>query len=147
VVLFASVCPGKISNMKSVTVLLFLVGSLTGCNHQTGYFHSAEMFTEADRDAVRRVQGSVLGKPPFIRSIIAEYMHEDPPAVSPCNYKVSRVIRRDRALTDGAYAEELHVICLTSTSDFPFRFEWVFDQNQHLSDFKFGYDPEAADYD
>ena len=29
--------------------------------------------------------------------------------------------------------------------DLPFRFEWVLDQNQHLSEFKFGYDPVEAD--
>jgi hypothetical protein len=131
--------------MKRAMVLVFLISTLAGCNQQTGYFHSTRMFTEVDRNAVTRVQGSALGKPDVLHSIIAEYLNEESPAVTPCSYKVSKVVRRDLKPTDGAYAEELHVICLTSASDLPFRFEWVLDQNQHLSEFKFGYDPVEAD--
>jgi len=126
-------------------VLVFLLGSLAGCNRQTGYFHSARMFTEKDRNAVLRVQGSAVGKQGIINSIVAEYLKDDSPEVAPCTYKVSKVVRRDYKQTDGAYPEELHVICLTSASDIPFRFEWVVDQNRHLSDFKFGYDPVEPD--
>lgn len=103
------------------------------------------MFTEADQAAVVRVQGSALGKPDILKAIVAEYLNEGSPAVAPCSYKVSKVVRRDFKPTDGVYAEELHVICLTSSGDIPFRFEWVLDQNQHLSDFKFGYDPVEPD--
>ncbi len=126
-------------------VLVLLLGTLAGCNRQTGYFHSTRMFTEDDRKAVIRVQGSSLGKPDVLKAIVAEYLNEESPAVAPCSYKVSKVVRRDLNQTDGVYAEELHVICLTSASDLPFRFEWVLDQNQHLSEFKFGYDPVEAD--
>jgi hypothetical protein len=54
---------------------------------------------------------------------------------------VSKVVRRDLPQTDGVYPEELHVICMTTAEDSFFRFEWVLDQNQYLSDFKFGYAP------
>jgi hypothetical protein len=131
--------------MKRAMVLVFLISTLAGCNQQTGYFHSTRMFTEVDRNAIIRVQGSALGKPDILNSIVAEYLNEDSPAVAPCSYKVSKVVRRDLQQTDGVYAEELHVICLTSASDLPFRFEWVVDQNQHLSEFKFGYDPVEPD--
>jgi hypothetical protein len=124
--------------------MLLLICALTGCNRQIGYFHSTRMFTDVDRNALTLVQRSALGKPEILKSIVAEYLKEDSPAVGPCSYKVSKVVRRDLKLTDGAYAEELHVICLTSASELPFRFEWVLDQNQHLSEFKFGYDPGAV---
>ncbi len=126
-------------------MLVVLLIILAGCNQQTGYFHSTRMFTEADRNAVIRVQGSALGKPDILKSIVAEYLNEDSPVVAPCSYKVSKVVRRDLKPTGGVYAEELHVICLTSASDLPFRFEWVLDQNQHLSEFKSGYDPVEPD--
>jgi hypothetical protein len=136
----------KSADMNRAIVLVFLISSLTGCNRQTGYFHSTRMFTEVDRNAVTLVQGSALGKPEILKSIVAEYLKEDSPAVAPCSYKVSKVVRRDLKPADGTYAEELHVICLTSASELPFRFEWVLDQNQHLSEFKFGYD-QGAVYD
>jgi len=128
-------------------LLLFLVSTSLGCNHQTGYVHAANLFTAADQDAVRRVQASVLGKPDFLKSIVAERLNQNSPAVRPCSYTVSKLIRRDLAKTNGAYAEELHVICETSMGDFPLRFEWVIDQNQHLNELKFGYDPDAQDED
>ena len=121
-----------------------LVSALAGCNHETGYFHSTKMFTDADRNAVSLVQGSALGKPDILKSIVAEYLHEDSPALAPCSYKVSKIVRRDLKQPDGAYPEELHVICLTSASERPFRFEWVLDQNQQLSEFKFGYNTRAV---
>jgi hypothetical protein len=130
--------------MKRAMALVFLITTLAGCNRQTGYFHSTRMFTEVDRNAVNLVRGSALGKPDILKSIVAEYLKEDSPAVAPCSYKVSKVVRRDLKPTDGAYAEELHVICLTSASELPFRFEWVLDQNQHLSEFKFGYNTKAV---
>ena len=130
--------------MKRVIVLVFLICALTGCNRETGYFHSTRMFTDADRNAVTLVQRSALGKPEILKSIVAEYLHEDSPAVGPCSYKVSKVVRRDLKQPDGAYAEEFHVICLTSASELPFRFEWVLDQNQQLSEFKFGYNTKAV---
>jgi hypothetical protein len=127
--------------MKRALVLAFLITTLVGCNHQTGYFHSAKMFTQVDRNAVTRVQGSTLGKLEILNSIVAEYLNENLTPVEPCSYKVSKVVRRDLSQTDGAYPEELHVICLTTANDIAFRFEWVLDQNQYLSDFKFGYAP------
>ena len=135
----------KSADMKRAMVLVFLVSTLAGCNHQTGYFHSTRMFTDVDRNAVVRVQGSALGKPDILSAIVGEYLNEDSPALTPCSYKVSKVVRRDLKPTEGVYAEELHVICLTSASDLPFRFEWVLDQNRHLSDFRFGYDPVEPD--
>jgi hypothetical protein len=127
--------------MKRTLLLTLLISTLAGCsrNHQTGYFHSPDMLTEADRKAVLRVQGLALGKPEIRRSIIAEYLNADPTEVTPCKYKVSKVIRRDLAKTDGVYPEEMHVICMVTAEDSLFRFEWVIDQNQFLSDFKFGY--------
>lgn len=122
-------------------VLTFLIGTWAGCNHQTGYFHSADMLTETDRNAVLRVQGLALGKPEIRKSILAEYLKESSPELTPCKYKVSKVVRRDLPQTDGVYPEELHVICMTTAEDSLFRFEWVLDQNQYLSDFKFGYAP------
>jgi hypothetical protein len=130
--------------MKRAMVLVFFVSALAGCNHETGYFHSTKMFTDADRNAVSLVQGSALGKPDILKSIVAEYLHEDSPALAPCSYKVSKIVRRDLKQPDGAYPEELHVICLTSASELPFRFEWVLDQNQQLSEFKFGYNTRAV---
>jgi len=124
--------------------LVFLVGALPGCNRQSGYFHSTRMFTETDRTAVTRVQASALGKPDILQSIVAEYLNENSPKVAPCSYKVSKIVRRDLKQTGGVYAEELHVICLTSASELPFRFEWVLDQNQHLSEFRFGYNTDAT---
>ena len=127
--------------MKRILMLTVLISSLAGCNHQTGYFHPPEMFTDADRNAVLRVQGLTLGKPEIRQSIIAEYINEKSPKLSPCKYKVSKVVRRDLQQTAGVYPQELHVICMTTAEDSLFRFEWVLDQNQYLSDFKFGYAP------
>jgi hypothetical protein len=127
--------------MKRAITLAFLISTLAGCNRQTGYFHSAKMFTEADRAALMQVQGSAMGKTEILNSIVAEYLNENLTPPEPCNYKVSKVVRRDLAPTDGLYPEELHVICLTTANDIAFRFEWVLDQNQFMSDFKFGYDP------
>jgi hypothetical protein len=127
--------------MKRAMVLAFLISTLAGCNQQTGYFHSAKMFTEADRDALSRVRGSALGKTDILNSIVAEYLNENLTPIEPCSYKVSKVVRRDLKPTDGMYPEELHVICLTTANDIAFRFEWVLDQNQFMSDFKFGYAP------
>ena len=127
--------------MKRAMVLVFFVGTLAGCNQQAGYFHPTKMFTEADRDAVNRVQASALGKTEILNSIVAEYLNENLTPIEPCSYKVSKVVRRDLQQTEGLYPEELHVICLTTANDIAFRFEWVLDQNQFLSDFKFGYDP------
>ena len=131
----------KSANMKRALVLAFLISTLAGCNQQTGYFHSAKMFTQVDRNAVIRVRGSALGMPEILNSIVAEYLNENLTPVKPCSYKVSKVVRRDLKHSDGVYPEELHVICLTTANDIAFRFEWVLDQNQYLSDFKFGYDP------
>jgi hypothetical protein len=129
--------------MKRAMALTFLISTWAGCNqnHQTGYFHSADMLTEADRKAVTRIQESALGKPEIRKQILAEYLHENSPELTPCKYKVSKVVRRDLPQTDGVYPEELHVICMTTAEDSFFRFEWVLDQNQYLSDFKFGYAP------
>ncbi len=127
--------------MKLAIMLTLLVSSLAGCNHQTGYFHPAATFTDVDRNAVLRVQGLALGKPEIRQSIIAEYINEKSPELTPCKYKVSKVVRRDLPQTDGVYPEELHVICMTTAEDSLFRFEWVLDQNHYLSDFKFGYAP------
>jgi hypothetical protein len=114
----------------------------SGCNHQAGYFHSPDMLTDVDRKAVTRVQGLALGKPEIRQSVLAEYLNEKSPELTPCKYKVSKVVRRDLPQTDGIYPEELHVICMTKSEDSLFRFEWVLDQNRLLSDFKFGYAPE-----
>ena len=131
----------KSANMKRALVLAFLISTLAGCNQQTGYFHSAKMFTEVDRNALIRVQGSALGKTDILNAIVAEYLNENLTPVKPCSYKVSKVVRRDLKHSDGVYPEELHVICLTTANDIAFRFEWVLDQNQYLSDFKFAYAP------
>jgi hypothetical protein len=127
--------------MKLAMILTFLISGLVGCNHQTGYVHSADVLTAVDRNAVLRVQGLVLGKPEIRQAIVAEYINEKSPELTPCKYKVSKVVRRDLQQTDGVYPEELHVICMTTAEDSLFRFEWVIDQNQFLSDFKFGYAP------
>jgi hypothetical protein len=128
--------------MKPAMVLTSLIIScFAGCNHQTGYFHSADMLTEVDQNAVTRVQGLALGKPEIRQAILAEYLNEKSPELTPCKYKVSKVVRRDLPQTDGVYPEELHVICMTTAEDSLFRFEWVLDQNHYLSDFKFGYAP------
>src|SRR3984957_569391 len=131
----------KSSTMKRAITLAFLISTFVGCNQQTGYFHSAKMFTESDRDALTRVRGSALGKTDVLNAIVAEYLNENLTPIEPCSYKVSKVVRRDLKATDGTFPEELHVICLTTANDIAFRFEWVIDQNQFMRDFKFGYDP------
>ena len=127
--------------MKQVLALALFINLLAGCNHQTGYFHSADMLTETDRNALLRVQELALGKPDIRNAIIAEYLNQKSPVLTPCKYQVSKVVRRDLPQTAGMYPEELHVICMATAEDSLFRFEWTLDQNQFLSDFKFGYAP------
>ncbi len=62
----------KSATMKRALMLVVLLIILAGCNQQTGYFHSTRMFTEADRNAVIRVQGSALGKPDILKSSLRE---------------------------------------------------------------------------
>jgi hypothetical protein len=53
-----------------------------------------------------------------------------------------KIVRRDRNQIEGVYPEEIHVICLTSTDEFSFRFKWIFDRHlERISEFKFGFDP------
>ena len=102
------------------------------------------MFTEVDRNAVVVVQDRLSGNLTCLSRLLANTSTRTRRAVAPCTYKVSKVVRRDLKQPDGAYPEELHVICLTSASELPFRFEWVLDQNQQLSEFKFGYNTRAV---
>jgi hypothetical protein len=92
--------------------------------------------------AIARVERMPLGNTELLNSIADEYSDEESPELAPCDYEVRKIIRRDRSEIQGTYPEEIHVICRTSTNDFEFRFEWVFDPHlERISEFKFGFDP------
>jgi len=131
---------------RALPLVLVLIGSLA-CDSQKGYVHSPKQFTELDRKAVSRVQQMPLGKMELLNSIAAEYADEGSPELAPCDYEVSRIIRRDRHQIEGKYPEEIEVICTTSTKESGLlRFVWVFDPHlERISEFKFGFDPSEFD--
>jgi hypothetical protein len=130
--------------MKKVLALALALVVSAGCNRQRGYSHSPKQFTELDRRAIARVQGMALGKTELLNSIAAEYTDEKSPELTPCEYEVHKIIRRDLNQIQGEYLEEIQVICVTWTKEPDlFQFVWVFDTGlERIKGFRFGYPSE-----